>query len=208
MGPQAYRNPAAIRQFDAQYGFNRAWYIQYLIWLGHLLRGKVVLILVIALTSWLTTSRLVRGEALSVVRAIDGVSLHVQPGQCLGIVGEPGCGKTMTALSVMQLLPPGGYITGGRILLGDRDISALDDGQMRHVRGNQIGMIFQDPMTSLNPTMSIGDQIAETVLLHRGVGARAARARAVEVLGLMGCRGQPSARTVTRTSSPAACGSG
>jgi peptide/nickel transport system ATP-binding protein len=79
----------------------------------------------------------------------------------------------MTALSIMQLLPPGGHITGGRILLGGRQISTLDDDAMRHVRGNEIGMIFQDPMTSLNPTMTIGDQIAETVRLHRGADTTA-----------------------------------
>jgi peptide/nickel transport system ATP-binding protein len=120
------------------------------------------------------------------VHALDGVSLNVEPGECLGIVGESGCGKTMTALSIMQLLPPGGHITGGSITLGGQEISALSDDGMRHVRGNEIGMIFQDPMTSLNPTMTVGDQIAETVLLHRGADAKTARARAIEVLGLVG----------------------
>ena len=120
------------------------------------------------------------------VYALDGVSLTVEAGECLGIVGESGSGKTMTALSIMQLLPPGGHITGGRIVLDGKVISALDDDAMRHVRGNEIGMIFQDPMTSLNPTMMIGDQIAETVRLHRGANKQAALARAVEVLGLVG----------------------
>src|SRR5690242_19729156 len=99
----------------------------------------------------------------SVVHALDGVSLTVDPGECLGIIGESGCGKTMSDLTVMQLLPPVGNIVGGRILLNGKEISALSDGDIRHVRGNEIGMIFQDPMTSLNPTMTIGDQIAETV---------------------------------------------
>jgi peptide/nickel transport system ATP-binding protein len=107
------------------------------------------------------------------VHALDGVSLNVEPGECLGIVGESGCGKTMTALSIMQLLPPGGHITGGSITLGGQEISALSDDGMRHVRGNEIGMIFQDPMTSLNPTMTVGDQIAET-------------SPSIEVLGLVG----------------------
>jgi len=120
------------------------------------------------------------------VHALDGVSLTLDPGECLGIVGESGCGKTMTALSVMRLLPPGGHIVGGKILLDGKEISALSDDDMRHVRGNEIGMIFQDPMTSLNPTMSVGDQIAETVLLHRGATKAEARERAVEVLGLVG----------------------
>ena len=120
------------------------------------------------------------------VHALDGVTLTVEAGECLGIVGESGSGKTMTALSIMQLLPPGGHITGGKIILDGQEISALDDDGMRSVRGNEVGMIFQDPMTSLNPTMTVGDQIAESVLLHRGADAKTARARAVEVLGLVG----------------------
>jgi peptide/nickel transport system ATP-binding protein len=120
------------------------------------------------------------------VYALDGVSFTVEPGECLGIVGESGSGKTMTALSIMQLLPPGGHITSGHIQLDGKVISTLDDDAMRHVRGNEIGMIFQDPMTSLNPTMTIGDQIAETVRLHRGADKQTALARAVEVLGLVG----------------------
>jgi peptide/nickel transport system ATP-binding protein len=120
------------------------------------------------------------------VYALDGVSLTVEAGECLGIVGESGCGKTMTALSIMQLLPPGGHITSGQIVLGGQVISSLNDDDMRHVRGNEVGMIFQDPMTSLNPTMTIGDQIAETVRLHRGADKETALARAVEVLGLVG----------------------
>ena len=120
------------------------------------------------------------------VHALEGVSLSLDAGECLGIVGESGCGKTMTALSIMQLLPPGGHITGGKITLNGQEISSLSDDQMRHVRGNEIGMIFQDPMTSLNPTMTIGDQISETVRLHRGADASTARERAVEVLRLVG----------------------
>jgi peptide/nickel transport system ATP-binding protein len=120
------------------------------------------------------------------VHALDGVSLTIEAGECLGIVGESGSGKTMTALSVMQLLPPGGHIVSGSITLAGQEISALGDEGMRHVRGNDVGMIFQDPMTSLNPTMTIGDQIAETVLLHRGADKKTALARAVEVLGLVG----------------------
>src|SRR6516165_3722963 len=120
------------------------------------------------------------------VHALDGVSLSVEAGECLGVVGESGSGKTMTALSIMQLLPPGGHITGGTIILSRQEISSLDEGGMRHVGGNEVGMIFQDPMTSLNPTMTVCDQIAETVLLHRGADAKTARARAVEVLGLVG----------------------
>ncbi len=122
----------------------------------------------------------------SVVHALDGVSLRVERGETLGVVGESGCGKTMTALSIMRLLPAGGHIASGRVLLDGKDIAALDESGIRQVRGNEIGMIFQDPMTSLNPTMTIGAQIAETVLLHRGVGHAAATERAIEVLRLVG----------------------
>jgi peptide/nickel transport system ATP-binding protein len=120
------------------------------------------------------------------VHAIDGVSLSVAAGECLGIVGESGSGKTMTALSVMRLLPGGGTITGGRISLADTEITALSEEQMRRVRGNAVGMVFQDPLTSLNPTMTIGGQIAESVRLHRNASREQALARAVEVLGLVG----------------------
>jgi len=122
----------------------------------------------------------------STVHAIGGVNLSVDPGECLGIVGESGCGKTITALSVMRLLPNGGHIVGGSITLDGRDITHLDDVAMQDVRGNVVGMIFQDPMTSLNPTMTIGDQIAESVRLHRGADKKAGLERAVEVLGLVG----------------------
>jgi peptide/nickel transport system ATP-binding protein len=120
------------------------------------------------------------------VHAIDGVSLTVDPGECLGIVGESGSGKTMTALSIMRLLPSGGEVVGGRIVVDGTDVAALSEAGMEDVRGNQIGMIFQDPLTSLNPTMTIGDQIAESVRLHRGASKQAGLARAVEVLGLVG----------------------
>ena len=120
------------------------------------------------------------------VHAIDGVSLTVNPGECLGIVGESGSGKTMTALSIMRLLPSGGEVVGGRIVVDGVDVAVLPESEMEQVRGNQIGMIFQDPLTSLNPTMTIGDQIAESVRLHRGASKQQALARAVEVLGLVG----------------------
>ena len=122
----------------------------------------------------------------SVVHAVDGVTLSVGEGECLGIVGESGSGKSMTALSIMRLLPSGGHITGGSIVLDDVEITALGDDKMQHVRGNLAGMVFQDPMTSLNPTMSIGGQIAESVRIHRGASKEQAMARAIEVLGLVG----------------------
>ena len=121
-----------------------------------------------------------------VVHAVDGVTLHVDQGETLGVVGESGCGKTMTALSIMNLLPVGGHIVGGSITLGGRTISDLDDEAMRDVRGNEIGMIFQDPLTSLNPSHTVGAQIAEAVLLHREVTRKEAIDRAVEVLELVG----------------------
>ena len=120
------------------------------------------------------------------VHAIDGVSLSVAPGECLGIVGESGSGKTMTALSIMRLLPGGGEVTGGRIMMDGTDVARISETSMEDVRGNLIGMIFQDPLTSLNPTMTIGDQIAESVRIHRGASHEEALARAVEVLGLVG----------------------
>ena len=126
-----------------------------------------------------------------VVHAVDGVSIHVDRGETLGIVGESGCGKTMTALSIMGLLPTGGSIVGGSIKLDGLDISAISDDDMRRIRGNDIGMIFQDPLTSLNPTMTVGKQIAEAVRLHRDVTGEQALDRAVEVLDLVG---MPQAR--------------
>jgi oligopeptide/dipeptide ABC transporter ATP-binding protein len=120
------------------------------------------------------------------VHAVDGVSLYVDRGETLGIVGESGCGKTMTALSIMGLLPVGGHIADGSIHLDGRQISGLSDEHMRKVRGNEVGMIFQDPLTSLNPTMTVGRQIAEAVLLHREVSREQAMDRAAEVLGLVG----------------------
>ncbi|WP_327065290.1 ABC transporter ATP-binding protein [Kitasatospora sp. NBC_01250] len=122
----------------------------------------------------------------SVVHALDGVSLRVDAGQTLGIVGESGCGKTMTAMSIMQLLPNGGDVVGGQVLLDGRDLLKLDDAAMDHVRGNEIGMIFQDPATSLNPTMTIGKQISESVRIHRHASRKEAHERAVEALSLVG----------------------
>jgi peptide/nickel transport system ATP-binding protein len=121
-----------------------------------------------------------------VVRAVDGVTLRVDEGETLGVVGESGCGKTMTALSIMNLLPVGGHIVGGTITLGGREISSLHADAMRTIRGNDIGMIFQDPLSSLNPTHTVGRQIAEAVLLHRDVTKKEAYDRAAEVLDLVG----------------------
>ncbi|MBO0777387.1 MAG: ABC transporter ATP-binding protein [Ktedonobacteraceae bacterium] len=121
------------------------------------------------------------------VRAVDGVSFSVRPGEKVAIVGESGCGKSVTALSIMRLVqqPPGEYV-GGNIDFDGRDLLELPEGEMRKVRGGQIGMIFQDPMTCLNPTMTVGDQIAEGLLIHLKLPAAEARRRARELLGQVG----------------------
>ena len=123
-----------------------------------------------------------------IVRAVDGVSLDVEQGKTLGVVGESGCGKSVTMLSVMRLIPNplmpqiGGRIAGGQVWFDGKDLIRLPEQEMRHVRGNRIGMVFQDPMTSLNPTMRIGEQIAEAVLLHQDVTQEEAMAQALDLL--------------------------
>jgi peptide/nickel transport system ATP-binding protein len=119
-------------------------------------------------------------------RAVDDVSFVVRRGETLAIVGESGCGKSVTALSIMRLVPdPPGRIVGGSIMLEGIDLLGLDEAQMRAVRGNRISMIFQEPMTSLNPVMRIGDQIAEAVRLHRQMTRKEASKQAVEMLRLV-----------------------
>jgi len=119
------------------------------------------------------------------VRAVDGVSLELRGGGTLGLVGESASGKTVTALSILGLVPPPGRITGGRILFAGRDLAALSDRELRTVRGNEIAMVFQEPMTSLNPVFTVGSQIAEAIRLHQHVGGTTARQRAVEMLRLV-----------------------
>ncbi len=119
------------------------------------------------------------------VRAVDGVTLSVAAGECLGLVGESGCGKTMTARSVLRLLPAGGLITAGSIVLAGTELTSLSERSMESVRGNDVGMVFQDPSASLDPTMTIGRQIAESVAVHRGADRQAAAARAIEMLALV-----------------------
>ncbi len=121
-----------------------------------------------------------------VAKAVDGVSLSVNCGQTLGIVGESGSGKTVTCLSIMKLIPAPGRIAGGRILFEGRDLAGLSEKEYRHIRGRQIGMVFQDPMTSLNPFLPIGDQVAEPLEVHERLPRRAARRRAVEMLEKVG----------------------
>jgi peptide/nickel transport system ATP-binding protein len=116
-------------------------------------------------------------------RAVDGLSFEIPRGGTLGLVGESGCGKSVTAMTMLRLIPsPPSVVAGGTIRYGDTDLLRLDEEGMRRLRGNEISMIFQDPMTSLNPVLTIGEQIAEAATLHRGLGARAARQLAVEML--------------------------
>jgi oligopeptide/dipeptide ABC transporter ATP-binding protein len=129
-------------------------------------------------TSFLTSD----GE----VRAVDGVTFDIEDGRTVGLVGESGCGKSVTALSIVKLLPKGsGRIVGGEMQFQGRNLVSLPEEEMRRIRGNQISMIFQEPMTSLNPVMTIGDQIAETVRVHQHASRSTARDRAIEMLGLV-----------------------
>jgi len=118
-----------------------------------------------------------------IMRAVDGVSFDLQRGETLGLVGESGCGKSVTALTMLQLIPsPPSVIAGGTIRYNGADLLQFDEDRMRRIRGNEISMIFQDPMTSLNPVLTVGEQIAETAVLHQRLNRRAARELAVEML--------------------------
>ena len=122
-----------------------------------------------------------------VARVLDDVAFTVHRGETLGLVGESGCGKSMTALAMMRLIPtPPGRITSGRVALDGTDLLAVSEPAMRGYRGNRISMIFQEPMTSLNPAYSVGDQIGEAVRLHQGLSAKAATQRAIEMLEAVG----------------------
>jgi peptide/nickel transport system ATP-binding protein len=121
-----------------------------------------------------------------VVHAVDGVSLRVPHGGSVGIVGESGCGKSVTSLSVLRLIAAPGRITGGQIFFEGTDLLALPEAQMRALRGKRIAMIFQEPMTALNPVYTVGQQIGEVLELHEGLDKRAARARSIELLHLVG----------------------
>ncbi len=118
-----------------------------------------------------------------VVRAVESVSFEVHPGEILGLVGESGCGKSVTALSLLRLIPtPPGKIAGGEVLFNGKNLLSLREAEMEKVRGNEISMIFQEPMTSLNPVFTIGDQITEPLMLHQGLDKREARKRAIDLL--------------------------
>jgi ABC-type dipeptide/oligopeptide/nickel transport system ATPase component len=121
-----------------------------------------------------------------VAKAVDGVSFHLDSGEVIGIVGESGCGKSVTAQSIMRLIPdPPGRIVGGQILFGGQDLATLPLGRMMSIRGTRISMIFQEPMSSLNPVFKVGDQIAEMFRLHQGFSKSDSWARAVEMLELV-----------------------
>ncbi|MFL6228099.1 MAG: ABC transporter ATP-binding protein [Pyrinomonadaceae bacterium] len=117
-----------------------------------------------------------------VVRAVDGVSFHLDRGELLGLVGESGCGKSVTALSIMRLVAPPGKIVGGEILFEGADLLKLSDAKMRAIRGDDVAMIFQDPMTSLNPVYTVGEQIAEALRLHRGMNRAEAKRAAIRAM--------------------------
>ncbi len=122
-----------------------------------------------------------------IVKAVDGVSYDLQEGETLGLVGESGCGKSVSALSLLRLIPnPPGRIVGGEVIFEDQDLMKLSERQMRSIRGNKIAMIFQEPMTSLNPVLTIGRQLTETVELHMGYSPEAAVRRSVELLEMVG----------------------
>ncbi|MCG3179975.1 MAG: Oligopeptide transport ATP-binding protein OppD [Phycisphaerae bacterium] len=138
------------------------------------------LLIVDGLRTWFRTED-------GVAKAVDGVSYNILPGETLALVGESGCGKSVSALSILRLVPsPPGRIEAGRVLFRDRNLLDLDARQMRHVRGNEIAMIFQEPMTSLNPVYTIGEQIVEAVELHQGIKGKAAWDKAVESLRAVG----------------------
>jgi peptide/nickel transport system ATP-binding protein/oligopeptide transport system ATP-binding protein len=123
----------------------------------------------------------------ALIKAVDGVDLRVGPGETVGVVGESGCGKTMTALSLLRLFPsPPGKIVEGRVLFEGKNLVELEPSEIRRIRGNRISMIFQEPMTSLNPVYTIGHQIMEPLILHQGLGRKDAKAKTVEMLRRVG----------------------
>ena len=143
-----------------------------------------------------------------IVKAVDGVSFSVEKGKTLGIVGESGCGKSVTCLTIMGLNNRKTTISSGEAMWKGKNLIGMSPRKLRDIRGNEIAMIFQDPMTSLNPVHKIGAQLVEAILLHQDVTKAAARARAVELLKAVGIpRADQRASTTTRTSSPAACAS-
>ena len=150
--------------------------------MGNAHKGEYSLDRLLEVTNLHTSFRTYAG----VVQAVRGVSFHVNRGEAVALVGESGCGKSVTALSIMQLVPPPGKVTEGCIAFDGKDLTAMTEREMQHVRGNEIGMIFQDPMTSLNPVLSIKTQIVESLRLHQNLRGEAATHRALELLRMVG----------------------
>ena len=148
------------------------------------------------------------GTERGLVYAVNGISFDIAPGETLGIVGESGCGKSVTSLALLGILARNGRVTKGTAMFGGRDLLSLTDEQLRSVRGREIAMIFQDPMTSLNPVLTIGRQIREALQTHFAMDKAQAERRAVRAArpGRDPEREDAPARTI-RTSSPAGCGS-
>ncbi|MCC6261312.1 MAG: ABC transporter ATP-binding protein [Anaerolineales bacterium] len=121
-----------------------------------------------------------------VVRAVDGVNFEVRPGEVLGIVGESGCGKSVTSLSIMRLIAPPGKIAEGEIILNGKNLLGISEDEMTKIRGNRVSMIFQQPQTALNPVFQVGDQIAEVLSIHKNLDKAAGKARAIELLKMVG----------------------
>ena len=142
------------------------------------------------------------------VHAVDGASFDVAAGEALGLVGESGCGKSMTLRAILGLLPQPGRIVGGQVLFEGEDLASAAQSRLRDVRGARIGIIFQEPMTALNPVMRVGDQIAEGPLVHLGHSRSTARARALDLMRRWASPTRPGGRGPTRTSSREACASG
>ncbi len=121
-----------------------------------------------------------------VVKAVDGISFDIAPGSSVGIVGESGSGKSVTSLSIMRLIDPPGWIAGGHILFRGRDLAALSDEEMRKVRGDDISMVFQEPMSALNPVYTVGDQVAEVLRVHRKISRKDSLTRATDLFKMVG----------------------
>lgn len=137
------------------------------------------------LRTWFPQGR-TPSDGLAPIKAVDGLDLRIGHNETVALVGESGCGKSMTGLSIMGLIPSGGRIQSGSIRLGGRELTELSEGEMSHIRGRNVSMVFQEPMTSLNPLMTIGEQIMEMTRYHLGYTPARARTRAIELLDMVG----------------------